>query len=76
MDYNLLKVFSKVAEYESFTKAAEFLNQPKSRVSRAIVRLENELEVQLIRRTTRKISLTNKGLELYQNMTPLLRCCC
>lgn len=72
MDYNLLKVFSKVAELGSFTKAAKVLNQPKSRVSRAIARLENELDVQLIRRTTRKTSLTSSGEELYQNISPLL----
>jgi len=72
MDYNLLKTFSKVAELGSFTKAAKVLNQPKSRVSRAIARLENELNIQLIRRTTRKTSLTNSGQELYQNIYPLL----
>jgi LysR family transcriptional regulator for bpeEF and oprC len=72
MDYNLLKTFTKVAELESFTKAAQFLNQPKSRVSRAISRLENELDVQLIRRTTRKTSLTSSGQEFYENIHPLL----
>lgn len=73
MDYNLLKVFAKVAELGSFTQAAKILNYPKSRVSRAISRLENELGVQLIRRTTRKTSLTNSGKELFQNMSPLLK---
>jgi DNA-binding transcriptional LysR family regulator len=72
MDYNLLKTFSKVAELGSFTKAAKILNQPKSRVSRAISRLENELGVELIRRTTRKSSLTSTGEEFYKNITPHL----
>jgi LysR family transcriptional regulator for bpeEF and oprC len=57
MDYNLLKTFSKVSELGSFTQAAKVLNQSKSRVSRAIARLENELGVELVRRTTRKTSL-------------------
>lgn len=72
MDYNLLKTFIKVAELGSFTKAAKILNQPKSRVSRAIARLENELDVQLVRRTTRKTTLTSTGQEFFQNMSPLL----
>ncbi|MDB9786532.1 LysR substrate-binding domain-containing protein [Bacteriovoracaceae bacterium] len=72
MDYNLLKTFSKVAELGSFTKAAKILNQPKSRVSRAISRLESQLNVQLIRRTTRKTSLTESGQSLYKKIYPLL----
>lgn len=66
MNYNLLKVFIKVAEFKSFTKAATQLNQPKSRVSRSIARLEDDLKIQLIKRSTRSISLTEAGLKLYQ----------
>jgi LysR family transcriptional regulator for bpeEF and oprC len=72
MDYNLLKIFVKVSELGSFTQAAKVLNQPKLRVSRAIARLENELDIQLIRRTTRKTSLTTNGQEFYHNISPLL----
>jgi LysR family transcriptional regulator for bpeEF and oprC len=72
MDYNLLKTFVKVSELGSFTKAAKILNQPKSRVSRAIARLESELDVQLVRRTTRKTTLTIPGQEFFQNISPLL----
>ena len=72
MDYNLLKTFSKVSELGSFTKAAKVLNQPKSRVSRAIAKLENELGVELVRRTTRKTSLTSLGQEFYEKITPHL----
>lgn len=72
IDYSLLKTFTKVAELGSFTKAARVLNQPKSRVSRAIARLENDLEIQLIRRTTRKTILTSSGQEFFQNVSPLL----
>jgi len=72
MDYNLLKTFSKVSELGSFTKAAKVLNQSKSRVSRAIARLESELGVELVRRTTRKTSLTSVGQEFYEKITPHL----
>ena len=72
IDYNLLKTFYNVIQTGSFTKAAAFLNQPKSRVSRAISRLENQLGVELIRRTTRIISATSIGIEFYQSISPLL----
>ena len=72
MNYNLLKTFVKVAEFGSFTQAATFLKQPKSRVSRAISSLESELGVELIRRTTRKTSLTSVGQDFYENITPHL----
>ncbi|WP_372655926.1 LysR family transcriptional regulator, partial [Halobacteriovorax sp.] len=72
MDLNLLKTFAKVSELGSFTKAAEALKQPKSRVSRAISRLEKELEIGLIRRTTRQISLTSEGKEFYQKIQKLI----
>ncbi len=65
LDYNLLRVFVKVCELGSFTQAANTLNQPKSRVSRSIAKLERELGVELIRRTTRKISLTSLGESFY-----------
>ncbi len=67
MNYNLLKVFIKVAEFGSFTKAAHQLKQPKSRVSRSILRLEEELNTELIKRSTRSISLTEAGKNLYQD---------
>lgn len=72
MNLNLLKIFVKVAELGSFTSAAKKLNQPKSNVSRAISRIEADLNVQLFKRTTRKISLTLAGNQFYQSIHPLL----
>jgi len=72
MNLNLLKTFSKVAELGSFTKASKVLNQPKSRVSRAISRLEAEVGVQLLRRTTRQTSLTSSGQDFFKKIHPLL----
>lgn len=73
MDLNLLKSFLAVAEHGSFTQAARRLKQPKSRVSRAIQRLESELGLQLLQRTTRQTRLTEAGLNLFQQNQPLLR---
>ncbi|WP_417335768.1 LysR family transcriptional regulator [Halobacteriovorax marinus] len=72
MDLNLLKTFSKVSELGSFTKAAEALKQPKSRVSRAISRLEDEIGLELIRRTTRQTSLTTEGEAFYNKIKDLI----
>lgn len=66
--FDLLFTFSKVAELGSFTKAAKALRQPKSRVSRSIMRLEDEVGVQLVLRTTRSMSLTEAGKELFQSI--------
>lgn len=72
MNFNLLKTFIKVAEFGSFTKAASQLKQPKSRVSRSIMRLEEEIKTELIRRSTRSISLTEAGKSLYQETQGLI----
>lgn len=72
MNFNLLKTFIKVAEFGSFTKASHQLKQPKSRVSRSISRLEEDLGTELIKRNTRSISLTDKGKTLYQETQSLI----
>ena len=66
MDLNQIYVFSKVVELGSFTRAAEFLGIPKSRISRNVSTLERELGVQLLYRTTRQIELTEAGRKYYQ----------
>ena len=73
MDLNLLAVFEAVARASSFSAAAKELGIPKSSVSRAIARLEDELRVQLLFRTTRQVALSEAGTALYDRMTPLLR---
>jgi DNA-binding transcriptional LysR family regulator len=63
-DLNELRFFVEVSQRRSFTKAAQRLGVPKSTVSRAVRRLEQRLAVQLVERTTRRVSLTEVG-ELY-----------
>ena len=58
MDLNALKVFIKTAEQRSFTDAAALLEMTQSGVSRAVSRLETALQVKLLNRTTRALSLT------------------
>src|SRR5215831_19045511 len=59
MDYNDVPLFVRVVELGSFTAAAEALGREKSSVSRAISRLEGDLGVRLLQRTTRKLALTD-----------------
>jgi len=67
MDLNALKIFIKVAESQSFTKAAQLLGLTQSGVSRSIARLESELRVKLLNRNTHSVSLTTDGLFLYDS---------
>jgi DNA-binding transcriptional LysR family regulator len=73
VDLNHVVIFEAVARTSSFSAAAKELGIPKSSASRAIARLENELNAQLLFRTTRKVSLSEVGTALYDRVTPLLR---
>lgn len=61
IDLNHVAWFVRVVEAESFTRAAEGLGLRKSSLSRAVSRLEEELGVRLLQRTTRRLSLTDAG---------------
>lgn len=64
VDLNELQFFVNVCKEQSFTVAAKHLGEPKSNLSRAILRLEERLGVRLLERTTRRVTLTEVG-ELY-----------
>lgn len=70
MDINSLVFFFKVAETKSFTKASKILDIPVSNVSRKINKLESDIGVKLLNRTTRNISLTQDGINLYEKSKP------
>lgn len=67
-----LKVFKKVVEKSAFNKAAEALGMPTSTVSKAVMDLEKHLNVKLLHRTTRKITITQEGLEYYDRTSKVL----
>lgn len=64
MDLDALRVFVKVAELASFTRAAEHLGMPKARASQRVQALEAELGVRLLQRTTRTVRPTSDGEQL------------
>lgn len=56
-----MQVFVVVVDSGSITAAADSLGQTVSAISRALARLEEKLEVTLLRRTTRRLELTEEG---------------
>jgi DNA-binding transcriptional LysR family regulator len=66
IDLNDYYYFVHVVEKGGFTRAAESLGIPKSRLSRHIVQLEQRLDATLIQRTTRQSKITELGEAFYQ----------
>ncbi len=66
MHLDAIATFVKVVQLQSFSKAAAQLGLPKSGVSRRIAKLEDELGVRLLRRTTRALHLTDVGARYYE----------
>ena len=64
MDADNLRMFAKVAEYGSFSKAAASAELPVSTVSRRLSTLEDEIKMKLIERHPRGIQLTEAGQKL------------
>lgn len=67
-----MQMFVAVVEHGSYTKAAEALNMHRPALSKLILSLEHELGVQLLHRTTRKVSTTPSGDEFYERSLKLL----
>jgi LysR family transcriptional regulator for bpeEF and oprC len=60
-DLRALSIFVRVAERRSFVRAAQELGITQSGVSNAIARLEDQLGVRLLARTTRRVNVTEDG---------------
>nr|WP_308417657.1 LysR family transcriptional regulator [Alkalihalobacterium bogoriense] len=72
MEMKDLRYFVEVANYGSFTKAAQqtFLSQPA--LSKSVQKLERELNVELFERSTRKLKLTDAGNIVYKQSLHIL----
>ena len=64
-DLDDILIFVKVAQFESISRAARSLGMPISTVSRRLSVLESKLGVSLLRRTTRRVTLTAQGREYF-----------
>jgi DNA-binding transcriptional LysR family regulator len=67
-----LRTFTKVARALSVTGAAELLGVPKSAVSKSLSRLEAALDVRLLERSSRRVSLTQAGALLVPKAESLI----
>ncbi len=76
LDISLLRTFLTVVDSSSFASAAEVLAITPSAVSGHIKRLEDDVGIRLLTRTTRRLALTPEGELLYtyaRNITSLER---
>jgi DNA-binding transcriptional LysR family regulator len=73
MDLNDIGVFVRVAERGSLTRAADALDLPVSAVSLRLARLEKQLGVRLVERTTRTMRLTDAGEKYLRHVSAAFR---
>jgi len=69
---NGMGVLAAVVNNGSFASAAQALDMTPSGVSRAVQRFENRLGIRVFDRTTRAVSLTDEGQQLFDHILPLL----
>lgn len=68
----LWRVYLRVVETGSFTAVARELNSTQPRISRQVAQLEAQLGVRLLRRSTRTLSMTDEGEQLYADARRIL----
>jgi DNA-binding transcriptional LysR family regulator len=71
MDWRDWELFCEVVQHGGFSAAARVTGHPKSSLSAAVQRLESNLGLRLIERTTRHLRLTDAGDTIYQRVKPL-----
>jgi len=69
---DLFRIFTRVVEMSSFTRAADTLGLPRSSVSAAVIELENRVGARLLHRTTRQVSPTRDGAAFYERCLRLV----
>jgi LysR family transcriptional regulator for bpeEF and oprC len=67
-----MRVFARVVEAGTFTRAAESLDLPKGTVTKLVQHLESRLRVKLLNRTTRRVTVTPDGAAYYERTARLL----
>ncbi|MDN8617721.1 LysR substrate-binding domain-containing protein [Variovorax ginsengisoli] len=67
-----LRVFVRIAESGTFSKAADSMNIPRPTVTKLVQDLERHLATKLLHRTTRRVSVTPEGAAYYERATRLI----
>ncbi|MFZ6640125.1 LysR family transcriptional regulator [Undibacterium sp. TC4M20W] len=70
--FQAMQVFTRVVDSNSFTRAADNLGLPRTTVTTIIQNLESLLQVRLLNRTTRRLSLTPDGAAYYERCVRIL----
>jgi DNA-binding transcriptional LysR family regulator len=71
-DLNDLYLFAMVVQHGGYSAAERAIDIPKSRLSRRITQLEDDLGARLIHRSTSKFSVTELGDKVYQHALKML----
>ncbi|WP_343231988.1 LysR substrate-binding domain-containing protein [Tahibacter amnicola] len=71
-DLNDLAYFVAVVDHGGFAAAGRALGMPKSRLSRRIAQLEEDLGVRLLQRSTRRFAVTDVGQEVVRHSRAML----
>ena len=67
-----MRIFARVVEAGTFTRAADSLQMPKASVTKNVQALEERLRVKLLNRTTRRVTVTADGAAYYDRAVRLL----
>ena len=67
-----MRVFARVVEAGTFTRAADSLQLPKGTITKHVQALEARLRVKLLNRTTRRVTVTADGAAYYDRVVRLL----
>jgi LysR family transcriptional regulator for bpeEF and oprC len=67
-----MRIFVRIVDSSSFTRAAESLDIPRATATTTVQALESLLGVQLLVRTTRKVTLTAEGAAYYERCAQIL----
>lgn len=70
--FGQIEIFLTAAKYENFTKTAEVLYMTQASVSRNILSMENALGLVLFIRYRHRVSLTNAGKSLAEELQQIM----
>lgn len=70
--FHAMRLFTRIVELGSFTKAADDLQLPRATVTHAVQQLEKRLGTRLLHRTTRQVSASQDGQAYYERCRRLL----
>lgn len=70
--FDSIRAFTQVVAVGGFAAAAREMGRSRSAVNKLVINLENELGVQLLQRSTRRVSPTATGLAFYERCIEIL----